>query len=301
MKFGWLACLPFASRSKESSSSSEVASLETAQAFFRESSLPGNEEQSDSAIRKEACLTKGQELDTAAWQARSFSTTDDWNLKPLTAQVWQDKLPGLDNDFRPKRAISTFPMPHRAMLQARAAQEAALRPGGSLPFQPQSQNVDLHRDFDLAFRDAYHRSRANGTPFTYQPQQAGLCTGVPKAVDAISELADSKFSGNPAFESYVQTCGLHSCHARIQWPDDYQWYQGPRRRIPGTPAFRFNPSNPYHWNWTAVPGTEAGENDWAEGTYHGVAARTAPLPPSDPTIEQFQKYQDVILYLVDSC
>ena len=173
-------------------------------------------------------------------------------------------------------------------------------PGGTLPFRPQPQNVDLHRDFDLAFRDAYHRGRPNGMPFMYQPHHAGLCTGVPKAVDAMSELAASTFSGDAAFESYVHKCGLHACHARLQWPDDYSWYQGPKKRLPGTPAFRFDPSNSYHWRWVAIPGTEAGENDWAEGTYHGVAARIAPLPPSDPTIEQFQKHQDVLLYLVNS-
>ena len=71
----------------------------------------------------------GQELDTAAWQARSLVPTEEWALKPIPARVWQDKLPGLDNDFRPQRAISTFPMPQRAVLQARDAQEAALRPG----------------------------------------------------------------------------------------------------------------------------------------------------------------------------
>ena len=69
----------------------------------------------------------------------------------------------------------------------------------------------------------------------------------------------------------------------------------------GTPAFRFNPKDPYHWRWTAIPGTAAGPDDWVDGTYHGVAARRAPLPPSDPTIEQFQAHQDVILYLVDAC
>ena len=78
-------------------------------------------------------MCAGQQQDTAAWQARSFIPTPDWELKPRPPQVWQDKLPGLDNDFRPERAISTFPMPQRAVLQARAAQEAALRPGMTFP------------------------------------------------------------------------------------------------------------------------------------------------------------------------
>ena len=145
-----------------------------------------------------------------------------------------------------------------------------------------------------------HLYRANGVAFAYQPHHAGLCTGVPRAIDSIAEVAQSNFSGQADFETYVQTCGLHGCHARVQWPDDYGWFQGPRQRIPGTPAFRLDTCNPYHWRWIAVPGTEAGPNAWAEGTYHAVAARTPPLAPSDPTIEQFQKHQDVILYLVDS-
>ncbi len=193
-------------------------------------------------------------------------------------------------------------MPPRAIEEARLEQQGALKPGGTLPYRPQPLNRDIHQDFDLAFRDAYHQGRANGVPFSYQFHYAGLCLGVLKAAESLSAAAWAQpAAGQAPAESYVQEYDLHSCHARVQWPDDYQWFQGKRRRIPGTPAFKLDRSNPYHWKWALIPGTEAGPDDWVDGTYHGVAARKAPLPPSDPTIEQFQKHQKVILHLVDAC
>ena len=106
----------------------------------------------------------GQEQDTAAWEGRiagpvelpSFSPS----FSPTVTWAWQDKLPGLDNDFRPEsRAVTTFTMPMRAYEQAHTALEEAIKPNSILPYAPQPLNVDLHRDFDLAFRDAYHRGR----------------------------------------------------------------------------------------------------------------------------------------------
>ena len=71
------------------------------------------------------------------------------------------------------------------------------------------------------------------TPFAYQHSFAGLCTGVAKAVTAIAEGAKENLPGHADLTTYVHSCGLHGCHARIQWPNDYGWFQGARKRIPG--------------------------------------------------------------------
>ena len=273
---------------------------------IQKGSHPGLSLEAHGGIRSSCPAGQGQPQVAAATilaqDTKIVLPLDGPNPKLITSHIWQERLPGLDDDFRPARAISTFPMPQRALEQARLEQQMAQKPGGTLPYSPQPLDINPHQDFDLAFRDAYHHGRANGVPFSYQPHQAGLCLGVLKAMESLTAAAWGSDSAEQApMESYVQRYDLHGCHARVQWPDDYQWFQGERKRIPGTPAFRFDPSSPYHWKWVAIPGTEAGEADWVDGTYHAVAARRAPLPPSDPTIEQFQKHQDVILYLVDSC
>jgi hypothetical protein len=60
------------------------------------------------------------------------------------------------------------------------------------------------------------------------------------------------------------------------------------RRVVGSPVFQLDASDPLHWVWSAVPGSNAVKGNVCIGGLHQVAVFSdVTLPPSDPTIEQF--------------
>lgn len=59
-------------------------------------------------------------------------------------------------------------------------------------------------------------------------------------------------------------------------------------RVLGSPMFTLDASDPQHWAWCAVPGSEAPPCALVAGALHQVATYAdVTIPPSDPTIEQF--------------
>jgi hypothetical protein len=70
------------------------------------------------------------------------------------------------------------------------------------------------------------------------------------------------------------------------------------RRTAGVPVFAVDRSDPGHWRWVPVPGSEAGDDDLVGGSSHQIAMRRGACP-SDPTIEQFDPAIEWRLYVVE--
>lgn len=158
---------------------------------------------------------------------------------------------------------SPLPGPDRAPTAAKQSSEV-------------SAPLDVHKDYDLRLRAAYCQHPPRPPHFSHTPELFGKCHGVPGEIN---------FDWHAAPTTYMKQYELRGSSVVLQ-PKPLRASRVRKQCIPSSLEYELDTSDPYHWCWRGIPGTEAGSFKVVEGASHGVAARRLPLPPSDPTIEQ---------------
>lgn len=148
--------------------------------------------------------------------------------------------------------------------------------------------------FDLAFRE-YETGRIG--VFQYAPGMSGTCGAVAGPAGSLARFG----STSAAVHQYIQQHGMRGVVALVHpAPQGSSAVEG--KRLAGAPVFQLNATNKSHWEWRAVPDSEAAEGDTVVGGLHQVAMYSSDVTraPSDPTIEQFNPEQGAVsLYLIE--
>lgn len=147
--------------------------------------------------------------------------------------------------------------------------------------------------FDLAFRQ--YETRRTG-PFQHQPHLIGTCGAVAGPAGSLVRYRLTNAMAHEFATQHDMCAVVALVHPAPRGSSILQ-----KMRVAGSPEFRLDTTDPLHWKWHAVPGSEAVEGTMASGGMHQVAVYSdVTIPPSDPTIEQFNPIVgNVSLFIVD--